>query len=121
MHSTLSETCLCRSGSGLRSNIKGSAESGLREGESMGSLVEHKKQIVAQVQAVMDFLPDDADSAERFEPWFWWQYENFMDILRRSDLDIVLLGGLIGLLGTPFSDLLPGDSGEQGVVRLRAI
>lgn len=87
------------------------------------SLAEAKQQIINQVEAVMNFLPDDSGQAEEFEPWFFWQVDQFLQTLRRTDLDIVILGAMVGLLGTSFSTTLPGDgTGAQGgLPRLRAV
>lgn len=101
-------------------SVGGVAEEGVPMGKS---LADAKRQIIKQVEAVMDYLPDDIDEAEELEPWLFWQVDQFVQALRRPDLNILILGGMVGLLGTAFSATLPGDSsGEQGgLPRLRAV
>lgn len=89
------------------------------------SLAAEKEQLLAQVKAAFDFLPDDPDMAENLEPWLFWQLREFMQTLRRSDLELTVLMGLVGLLGPSFASRLaetgPGSGVEESVPVLRIV
>lgn len=89
------------------------------------SLAADKQRILAQVKATFDFLPDDPEEAERIEPWLFWQVRTFMETLRRSDLELTVLMGLVGLLGPSFAATLtesgPGSGMEESVPILRIV
>lgn len=71
------------------------------------SLATEKERILAQVKATFDFLPDDLAEAEKLEPWLFLQLNQFLKTVRRSDLELTVLIGLVGLLVPAFSAKLP--------------
>lgn len=72
------------------------------------SLAADKERLLSQVRASLEFLPDDAEEAEILEPWLFSQLNQFLQTVKRSDLELTVLTGLVGLLVPTFSALLPG-------------
>lgn len=89
-------------------------------GES--SINEEKVQLLAKIQATLDFLPNDPEAAETVMPWLCWQLEAFFEHLTLGDLRQVEAVALVGLLGVPFArflDALPPEADTR--VHLRAV
>ena len=68
---------------------------------------DEKERLLVQLKASFDFLPDDPEAAEILEPWLFGQLDQFLRTLRRSDLELTVLIGLVGLLVPTFAARLP--------------
>lgn len=85
---------------------------------------DHKQEILAQVQAALDYVPTDPKKRTEMVGFFRWQMRQFLDPVEGvgpEDSTPHELAALVALLGPAFMRRLGGKPPLTAPVRLRAI